>query len=57
MLYYMWAGTAKLYSDSLRAGRSRDRIPVQARFSAHVQTGRGGHPASYKVGTGSLYQG
>jgi len=41
-------------SDSLRAGRSGDRIPVEARFSATVQTGREVHPASYTMGTGSL---
>ena len=42
------------YSDSLRAGRSGDRIPVGARFSAPVQTGSGTHPASYTMGTGSF---
>ena len=42
------------YSDSLRAGRSRDQIPARARFSASVQTGPGAHPASYAVDTGSL---
>jgi hypothetical protein len=41
-------------SDSLRAGRSRDLIPMWAVFSAHVQTGPGVHPASHTVGTGSL---
>ena len=35
------------YSDSLRAGGFRDRIPVGTRFSAPVQTGPGAHPASY----------
>jgi hypothetical protein len=36
------------------AGRSGDRIPVLARFFAHVQTGRGAHPASCTLGTGSF---
>jgi hypothetical protein len=35
-------------------GRSGDRIPVGARFSAPVQTGPGAHPASYTMGTGSF---
>ena len=34
--------------------RSGDRIPVRARFSAPVQTGRGAHPAFYTMGTGSF---
>jgi hypothetical protein len=42
------------YSDSLQAGRSGDRIPVGARFSAPVQTGIGAHPASCTMGTGSF---
>jgi len=45
------------YSDSLRTGRSGDRMPVEgggARFFAPVQTGRGAHPASHTVGTGSF---
>ena len=42
------------YSDSLEVGRSRDPIPVGARFSTPVQTGPGAHPASYTMGTGSL---
>jgi hypothetical protein len=42
------------YSDWLRARRSGDRIPVGARFSAPVQTGRGAHPASCTMGTGSF---
>ena len=32
--------------------RSGDRIPVEARFSAPVQTGPGAHPASCTIGTG-----
>jgi len=41
------------YRDMLRAGRSRDRIPVGPRFSAPLQTGSD-HPASCTTGTGSF---
>ena len=47
--YIQYAGTAQL----LRAVRSGDQISVGARFSAPVQTGPGGHPASYTIGTES----
>ena len=36
------------------AGRSGDRIPMGARFSAPVQTGPRAHPASCTMGTGSF---
>ena len=47
-------GWLSRYSDSLRAGRSGDRIPVGARFSAPVQTSPGAYPASCTMGTGSF---
>jgi len=40
-------------SGSLRAGRSGDRIPMEERLFAPVQTGPGAHPAFYTMGTGS----
>ena len=42
------------YSDWLRVGRSEDRIPVEARFSAPVQTGPGAHPTFCTMGTRSF---
>jgi hypothetical protein len=42
------------HSDSLRAGRSGDRIPVWVRFSAPDQTGPEAHPPSYTLSTRSF---
>jgi hypothetical protein len=42
------------YKVWLRDGRSEDRIPVGARFIAHVQTGPWAHPASSTMGAGSF---
>ena len=41
-------------SEELVPETSGDRIPVEARFSAPVQTGPGALPASCTMGTGSL---
>jgi hypothetical protein len=52
--YYYGPGSSVGIATELRAGRSGDRMPVEARFSAPVQTGPGFHSASCKMGTGSL---
>jgi hypothetical protein len=44
--YPAWPGWCSQYSDSLRTKRLGDRIPVEARLFAPVQTGPGAHPAS-----------
>jgi len=44
------------YSDSLRAGRSGDRITVKT-FSAPVHTNPGAHPEFCTMGNGSLSRG
>jgi len=44
------SGWLSQYCDSLRAGRSGDRILVGAKFFTPVQTGFGAHPASYTMG-------
>ena len=41
-------------SDSLRAGRSGDRIPMEARLFALVNNNTEADPASCTMGTGSL---
>jgi len=46
--------TSSHYAHSLwrvRTGRCGDRIPLEAIFSASVQTGPGAHPDSYTMGT------
>ena len=45
-------GPLNRYSDSPRAGRSWDRIPVGAEFIAPIQTDPGAHRASCAMGTG-----
>jgi len=54
MLQYLHSGPGSSVGivTELWAGRSGDRIPVAARFSAPVQTGPGAHPASCTIGTG-----
>ena len=42
----MWAGIGNRYSDSLRAGRSRARTTVEARFYAPLPTDLGAHSVS-----------
>ena len=47
-------GKRSPYSDSVRAGREGNRIPIGARSSATVQTGHRAHPASCTMVKGPL---
>jgi hypothetical protein len=51
-MYGVWTGMSWFGIET--GGRSGDRIPVEARFSAPVQTGPGAHSASRTVSTGSF---
>ena len=42
------------FSQNFLHFNSEDLVPVEARFSAPVQTGPGAHPASCTMGTGSF---
>ena len=52
IILYVGRDSSVGIATTLRAGRSGDRIPVEARFSAHLRTGPGAHP--YTKGTGYL---
>jgi hypothetical protein len=54
ILFKVGWGSVVGIATTLRAGRSGDRIPVEARFSASVQRGPRAHPASRTMGTGSF---
>jgi hypothetical protein len=54
LMYSNVARYLNRYSDWLRDGRSRDLIPMGARFFAHVQTDPGSHPAYWTMDTGSF---
>jgi hypothetical protein len=49
-----WVVIALRNSDKPRAGRSGDRIPMGAKFSAPFQAGSAARPASCTMGNGSL---
>ena len=55
--YFKIGRDSSPYSDSLRDGRSGDRVAVRARFFAPVQTSPGAHPAPCTMVTESLSRG
>ena len=57
--FWGWSCTVlrSLYWDSQRPGRSWDRIPMGAKFTAPVQADPGARPASCKMGAGSRSRG
>jgi hypothetical protein len=54
LFIYCGPGYRGRYNDCLRAGWSRDRIQVDARFSALVQKGPGAHLTFYAAGSWSF---
>jgi len=51
----LWGpGQCRWHSDSLRDGRSGDRISLRSSFCPPFLTGPGDHPASYTMRTGSF---
>jgi hypothetical protein len=49
-----WPGSSFDIQTDLRSVRSQDRIPVEAGFTALLQTDPGAHPAYCTMGTGSF---
>ena len=43
-----------IQDNQVQENTNKKKIMVETRFSAPVQNGPGAHPASYKMGTGSL---
>ena len=54
IFYWMGLDGSVGIATRYRLDLSEDRVPVEARFHAPVQTGPGAHPASCTVGTGSF---